>query len=222
MSLGCCAPLVSVASLRPRFVARDPSPDLLQTQESLHTASQIHLPDHLPDHPPDLPTYLPTCLPTYQPSYQPTSSLLPPPTTYLPACLPTYLPTYLTYLPLSTYLPAYLPACLPTYQPSYKPASSNHLPSCLPRAYLPTYLPACPPPASYLLPMHELGLLRAPCFVDRVVVARDPLPDPQTSSKPRNRYIRPPRSTSLTSPDLLPRPPPDPGIATYCLPDPPP
>ena len=33
--------------LRPRFafVARDPLPDLLQTQESLHTASQTHLPD---------------------------------------------------------------------------------------------------------------------------------------------------------------------------------
>ena len=33
-----------------------------------------------------------------------------------------------------------------------------------------------------------------------------PRPTSQTSSKPRNRYIRPPRPTSQTSPDLLPDP----------------
>ena len=33
-----------------------------------------------------------------------------------------------------------------------------------------------------------------------------PRPTSQTSSKPRNRYIRPPRPTSQTSPDLLPNP----------------
>ena len=74
--------------------------------------------------------------------------------------------------------------------------------------------------------MLELGLLRAPCFGLRIVfVARDPLPDflqtqeslhtasprpPQTSSKPRNRYIRPPRPTSqTTSQTTLQTTPPD-------------
>ena len=69
---------------------------------------------------------------------------------------------------------------------------------------LPTYLPTSyPPPASYLLPVLELGLLRAPCFGLRIVfVAQGSLPD----------LLQTQESLHTASPR-----PSKPGIATYGL-----